>query len=203
MSTETIGLLSGAICTIGTLPYIYRVAQGAIRPQITSWVLWAFIGLALLLTYRSSGAKDNIWPAVAGFINPTAIAILAIWRKGEWTKLGGLDYVCGICGIAALLIWWRVRNDPDMAQYALYLAIFADVCAAGPTFKAAWVTPWEDRPYAWFAFATGVFVSLFAISDYTFANFAYPVYMVIGSTTTALLLLRFRIRTRSPLREWY
>lgn len=202
LNTEIIGLMSGAICMVGPLPYTIRVYQGVIRPQITSWVLWALIGFVLLLTYKSSGATDNIWPAVAGFINPTLIAILAIWRRGEWTRLGMLDYVCGICGAMALLMWMRVRNDPDTAQYALYLAIFADLCAAGPTFKAALLTPEEDRPYGWFIFALGVGLSLFAITDFTFANFAYPVYMTFGSATTALLLSWHRVRHRIPLKEW-
>ena len=75
MSAQTIGLLSGSLVIISIIPYAIRVHQGKIRPVLTSWSLWSLIGLALLLTYRSAGAEDNIWPAVFGFTNPTLITI--------------------------------------------------------------------------------------------------------------------------------
>ena len=202
MSPHQIGLVSLVICMVGPLPYTYRVLQGKIRPQIVSWLLWSFIGLALLLTYRSAGAGDNIWPAVAGFVNPTLIALLALWRRNGWGALLWSDYLCGAAGLASLALWAYVHGDQEAAQYALYLAIFADLCAAIPTIRAAYLTPEEDRPYAWFIWAVGVFISLFAITDYTFTNFAYPVYMIIGASSVALLLARYRIQERCPITEW-
>ena len=70
VSHEEIGLLSGGLVFASILPYGYRTYQGKIRPVPTSWSLWALIGLALLLTYKSSGAVSNAWPALFGFINP-------------------------------------------------------------------------------------------------------------------------------------
>ncbi len=76
MSAEMIGLISGLLVIISAIPYSIRTYQGKIHPNLTSWSLWMLIGLALLLTYKSSGAEANVWPAVFGFISPFFITIL-------------------------------------------------------------------------------------------------------------------------------
>lgn len=88
MSADQIGMLSGALVVVSAIPYIVRVYQGKIETQITSWVLWTLIGFALLVTYKSSGAEANVWPAVFGFTNPFIVMLLTIKRLGRnsWTK---------------------------------------------------------------------------------------------------------------------
>ncbi|MEK7209134.1 MAG: hypothetical protein AAB677_02655, partial [Patescibacteria group bacterium] len=82
MSAETIGLTSGLLVVASVIPYSIRTYQGKVQPNLTSWSLWTLIGLALLLTYKSSGAEANVWPAVFGFTNPLLITIIVLRRHG-------------------------------------------------------------------------------------------------------------------------
>jgi hypothetical protein len=83
MNAEIIGWISGFLVMINVVPYGIRVFQGKIHPNLTSWSLWTIIGLALLLAYKSSGAKANFYPAIFGFTNPFLITLLVLRRQGE------------------------------------------------------------------------------------------------------------------------
>lgn len=195
-------MISGAFVVLSIIPYAIRVYQGKVRPIITSWTLWSVIGLTLLLTYRGSGAEDNVWPAVFGFTNPTLIAIIAFLRKGERAKMDVLDKWCVVlCGVS-LIMWLYMRNDPELVQYALYVAIVADFFAFGPTFNHLRADPNQDRPIPWGVFAFGYGLALFAIPKYTFANCVLPVYMTLGSTFVTVMLATYRIKNKIPIREW-
>ena len=186
---------------LSVIPYMIRIYQRKIQINLVSFSVWSLIGLALLLTYRDSGAGSNVWPAVFGFINPTLITILAVWR-GEKRKTEKWEIVCGIVGIISLMWWGFVRNEASQVQSALYLAILADAGAGAPTVGLLWKNPEKDRPFMWSTFGIGYGLAIFAITDHTFANYALPVYMFIGANFIAGILFVYRIRNRIPLREW-
>jgi len=195
-------MLSGSLVFASIVPYAIRVYQKKIHPVPTSWSLWSLIGLALLLTYRSSGAQANLWPALFGFVNPTLIAILAIRQREQWKRLELWDWACFIFGVISLVAWWFVRQRQELSQYALYLAIVADLCASIPTLVFFKEHPMEDRPFAWLLFGIGYFLALFAITTLTFANVALPLYMAAAGIIAAFLLAIPRIRHKVPLKEW-
>ena len=202
MNPETIKLISAVVCIIGGIPYIIQTYRRNIDPQITSWALWSLIALAILVTYDSASDGASYWVAVVSFINPSIITVMLVMQGGMKRKLNRLDYACIAFGIAAIACWFWMRDNRHLAQYALYLALLVDLCAAVPTIRFVWTDPKEDRPGAWLIFALGMGISLFAVTDYTPANMTYAVYMVLGSTSTALPLVLYRVRHRIPLKEW-
>jgi hypothetical protein len=202
VNSQTIGLLSGGLVLLSIIPYAIRTYDGKIRPVPTSWSLWSLIGLAVLLTYRSAGASANLWPAVFGFINPTLITGLSIWRHEKWKKPNLAERLCFLFGIVSLVLWFFVRRNQELSQYALCVAIAADLCAALPTVKFVWSEPDRDRPFAWVLYGIGYFLALFAVPENTFANLLLPLYMIAISFTVALPLVLYRMRQSVPLREW-
>lgn len=203
MNAQTIGLLSGGLVALSIVPYAFRVYEGKIRPVATSWLLWSLVGFALLLTYQSSGAKANVWPAVFGFTNPTVVVILSVWRRrGQWKKPEFHEKICFAFGFASLFVWFFVRQNQELSQYALYLAIATDLCAAVPTLIFFRQEPTGDRPFAWFLFAAGYFMAIFAITERTLANYILPLYMTVGATIATLFLVIPRIKRGIPIKEW-
>ena len=184
------------------MPYVYGLLKGRNSPEITSWSLWSVIGFSLLLTYKSSGAESNVWPAVFGFTNPIIITVIAVAKRGERRKLSRLDWVCVVLCAVALGMWLMVRADKQMSQYALYLSMFADACAAIPTIALVWKNPMVDRPFAWGMFGIGYSVGLFAVSEWTLSNAILPIYMLVGSWSIMTPLVLIRLKNRVPLKEW-
>ncbi len=202
MSAETIGLVSGLLVVASIIPYSIRTYQGKVHPNLTSFSLWTLIGVALLLTYRSSGAKANVGPAVFGAFNPLLITLLILRRDRAWTRPDRIEVACIVFGVVSLGLWFCVRKSQELSQYALYLAIIADLCAAVPTIVFVWTHPDKDRPFAWGCFAVGYGLAIFAITDRTFANYVLPIYMTLGSSGIAFPLALHRWRQRTPLSEW-
>jgi hypothetical protein len=204
LSTETFGHISGFLVAVCIIPYSIRVWQKKITPEPTSWLLWSILGLALLLTYKDSGAQDNIWPAVFGFTNPILIFLLILVKqKGRLKKITEkTDLFCLIAGLVSLLMWALMRKDPHLVQYALYIAIIADGLAAIPTIISYRNNPIEDRPFAWGLFSVGYGLAIFAINEHTIANYALPLYMFATSMIVTMLLSAFRIKQKIPLKEW-
>ncbi|OGN07306.1 MAG: hypothetical protein A3B86_00945 [Candidatus Yanofskybacteria bacterium RIFCSPHIGHO2_02_FULL_38_22b] len=197
-------MLSGALVVVSVIPYAIRVYQGKIETQITSWVLWALIGFALLVTYKSSGAEANVWPAVFGFTNPFIVMMLTIKRLGRngWIKPDRIEAVCIAICVISLGLWLKLNQVKELVQYALYLAILADICSAIPTFKFVLRNPDKDRPFAWVAFAIAYGLAIFAITNHTPANYILPIWMVIGPLVIAFPMIRFRWHIRAPWKEW-
>ena len=202
MNAQTIGLLSGGLVFLSIIPYAIRTYERKIHPVPTSWSLWTLIGLAVLLTYRSAGAHANAWPAVFGFANPAFIMILSIWRHEKWKKPNLAEWLCFLFGVVSLVMWLFLHQSRELSQYALLVAIVADVCAAVPTIRFVWRQPDRDRPFPWLLFGFGYFLAVFAAPDNTFANWAVPLYMTAITFTVALPLVLYRFRRDIPLREW-
>lgn len=202
MDKEVIGLVSGFIVIVSVIPYAIRTHQAKIRPNPTSWILWTLIGLTLLLTYKSSSAESNVWPAVFGFTNPLLITIFLVKNREKWKKLEGFEIICLIIGLISLSFWSVYYDDRDMAQYALYIAILADACAAIPTVAFVWRFPKDDRPFAWTLFAIGYGLAIFAIPESTISNFILPLYMFFGALFIVLPLILYRLKNNIHFREW-
>jgi hypothetical protein len=203
LNKEIIGLISGLLVIISMIPYALRTYQGKIHPRLTSWSLWTLIGLALLLTYKSSGAGSNIWPAVFGFINPLIVTVIVVIKqRGKLTKLDRLEQVCLILGILSLVMWLGMRQSRTLVQYALYIAIIADSCASIPTIIFVWNNPDKDRPFAWGMFAIAYSLVLFAITEHTFSNYILPIYMFVAAFSIAFPLMIWRVKQKTPLKEW-
>ena len=202
MSSAVIEYASAAVCAVAGVIYIRRAYRREITLQITSWALWSFIGFVVLLTYHSASDEASFWAAVVSFTTPTIVTAILTLEGGHWDTLGWLDYLCIVCSISALIVWLVIRDNRELAQFALYLAIIADLCAAIPTIWSVWRNPEEDRPGAWIFFGVGMGISLFAITDWTPANVTYAVYMMCGSSSVALPLVTYRLRNRIPLAQW-
>lgn len=187
---------------VSIIPYAIRTWQGKIAPNPASWLLWSLIGFLLLLTYQSSGAKANAWPTIFGFANPTLITLILIKKRRTWKKFEWFEYVCCVTGLVSLVMWWWMRSTKELAQWALYVAILADACAAIPTIIWLWRFPDRDRPFAWGLFAVGYGLITFAISENTIANWILPLYMCFMSTLITCFLVRYRWRSNQPITEW-
>lgn len=198
---ELIGRISAFIVFISILPYAYRVIQGKIIPNPVSWFVWCVASFALLANYKSSGAKENAWPAIMGCFNPSLVFLITVF-KGKWEKLQWWDWVCLVLGLVSLGIWYKLGQNLKMAERALYVGIIADAFAAIPTLVVLSRKPYLDRPFAWVAFAIGYAVTMFAIREHTFNNYVLPVYMTLMALCIAYPLIHYRLRKGIPIKNW-
>lgn len=202
MKTELIGWISGALVIISIIPYAIRVAERKIKPVLATWLLWTIIGFALLVTYKSSGAEDNIWPVVFGFTNPFLITCLLFKQGKKLGKISEGEKKCLVIALISIVMWLFLRQDKHLVQFSLYVGMIADLFAAAPTFISLWKNPEDDRPFAWIIFAIGYGLGIFSVKENTFVMYFLPIYMCLGSSSIASILITYRIKKSIPLRKW-
>ncbi len=166
--------------------YIRAMFRGAAKPNRVTWLMWSiapFIGTAAAVY---SGVT---WAAVPVFMmgfSPFLIFIASFFTEKAYWKLGGFDYLCG--GLSALaLLLWVVTMDPDVS---IMLAIVSDAIAAVPTLTKAYRMPQTE---AIWPFLTGIFnstVSLIVAVTWSFAEVAFPIYLLALNLLLVALLAR-------------
>jgi hypothetical protein len=119
-------------------------------------------------------------------VSPFLIFIASFFTEKAYWKLGGFDYLCG--GLSALaLLLWAVTMDPDVS---IMLAIVSDAIAAVPTLTKAYRMPQTE---AIWPFLTGIFnstVSLIVAVTWSFAEVAFPNYLLALNLLLVALLAR-------------
>jgi len=113
---------------------------------------------------------------MAGF-SPLLIFVASFAVEGAHWKLAKMDYGCGLLSILAL-VFWAVTSDPDIA---IVFAILSDALASVPTFTKSWKYPETESAWAYLVGAFGGLTSFLAITAWTFAQYAFPAYLVIVS----------------------
>ncbi len=199
---EIIGKVSGLIVLGSVIPYSIRIYQRKTNPNLMSWAIWSFVGFAILLTYESSGAKDNIWPVIFGFFNPLLVTILILWRGRKREKPNQMELSCIGIATVSIIFWFFVQNSKELSQYANYIAITADACAAIPTILYYFKKPHEDRPFAWVMYAIGYGLAIFAVTEPTIANYALLLYMFFGALFISMPLIFYRVKNKISLKEY-
>ncbi len=199
---EFIGIVSGVLVFASVIPYVVRIIQGKIRPNIIGWSLWTFVGFTLLITYKGSGAESNIYPAFFGFVNPLLVTILSIVKRGTLTRLTRVEWGCVIVCAIALVLYFYASGEKKLVTYALYISLVADSVAAIPTLVQNTKRPQDDRPFAWGMFALAYGLGVFASPDLSVANLILPVYMFLTGGYIAIVLLMYRIKHNIPRTEW-
>ncbi|HEY5383165.1 MAG TPA: hypothetical protein VIJ88_01255 [Candidatus Paceibacterota bacterium] len=202
MGTQEIGMISGSLVVVSVIPYAIRTYQGKIMPNLTSWGLWSVIAVAILLTYRESGAKDNVWPAIFGVTNPILVTVIAIWRRSKLEPMTRWEKLSAVGCILSLVLWFALRGNKGLSQFALYLAILADLCAYVPTYIFVRVHPESDRPGPWILFGIAYGLGAFAATDSSVSNYVLPVYMFFGALGASIPLIRYRVKAKVPIAEW-
>jgi len=195
------GVLSAVIVLASYPVYGLRVWQRKITPNIASWTIFVIISIGIFLSYASSGAKENSLVTIGPLVGCSAILVLTLIRSKE-KRLSILDWTCLILGLIAIVFWFLTKQNPSLVQYALYLALFADLIGLIPTIVFLSKHPEEDRPAMWLIFSVGYFFSMFAIKENTFANWILPLFMVIVPSFIWIPLIKYRLKNNIPVKEW-
>jgi len=171
---EVLGIIAGVLSFIAYFPYIYSIFKGKTKPSRSSWWIWSFVGLLILLSYYEVGARNTIWIPLVFFICPLIIAILSIWF-GEGKKLNKLDKIC-ILGVLISLIPWFVFKS---AHVTLFINIFIDFLGFLPTFQKTYQNTESEDGTTWILFFVASILNIIALENYGFSIMLYPAYMII------------------------
>lgn len=159
----------------GGLIYLYLTLKGRIKPNKVTWFLWALapmLGFAAEI-YQGVGVESALTFSI-GFGPLLVFTGSFVNKKAVW-KISSLDIICGALSLLGLFLWLTTR----IGNIAILFALLADFLAAVPTIRKSYFFPETESGLAYLLGSMGGLLTLFSISKWNFASYAFPVYILI------------------------
>ncbi|MCX6720542.1 MAG: hypothetical protein NTW11_01945 [Candidatus Staskawiczbacteria bacterium] len=172
---ELLVILGVTINIIGTLPYLFGVIGGHVKPNKVSWLLWGMGPMIAGSAALVSGVGWSALPVFFSGIIPVSIFFVSLFVKRAYWKLESFDYWCGFFSLVAL-VSWGITKDPVLA---IIFALIGDIFASVPTIKKAWVYPETESSLTYIAGAFSALTSLATITAWNFSSYAFPIYLFL------------------------
>lgn len=186
LSKATFGILSSLAILIGGLPYLNDIRLKRIKPHVLSWLGWGFITAIGAFAMLAEGSTWAVALVFANTVMCTLIALAAIiTRTGVWST-GIQDFVFFGVGLLGIILWQTL----DLPILALICAILADLSFGVPTIIKTFRDPSTETPFAWVMSVVGEIFGLLALSNLSFHEVAYPIYLFIYDSSVVLIIYK-------------
>lgn len=174
---------------IGSFSYIVETIKGKIKPNRVSWFLWALSPLIAFFAEINQGVGiQSLITFSVGFV-PLLVFIASFVNKKSVWKLQAFDFICGALSIIGLILWQLTK----VGNIAIVFSILSDGLAAVPTVVKSYTNP-DSENYIVYLFTTfNAIITLMTINIWNFANYAFPVYILILDVLL-VVLIKFRPR---------
>lgn len=175
------GQIATFLIIIAYLPYIISILKNKTEPSKTTWFILFLIGLITFFAYKGVGAHATLGVALANVIGPFIIFILAL-KFSDWKNKGDFKYL--IISVVAIVLW-QIYDSPLIG---LIFNLLADFIAFTPTMVKSYLSPKTESLLAWCLFTVGNIINLFAIEQWEFGIFIYPIYILVVEGIVVILL---------------
>ena len=189
-------ILGAFITVTGNGVYAVDTVRGNTQPNRVSWTLWM---LAPLIGFAAEVSQhvglQSLLTFAIGF-GPLLVVCASFLDPKAYARVTPFDIGCGALSLVALVAWAITGTG----EVAIFFAIMSDLFGAVPTVRKAYRDPESEHAVAFLGGVVGSVITLLTItsSDWTFASWGFPVYVIVVSGTIAALILRPRL-TRSAV----
>ena len=191
---------SGALMTVGVIPYVIKTYKNKANPNLTSNILWCLMNITFTVTYLASGEKaESIYGVMSGILNTLIIISLLLIKHKRTFSPNRLEKVCIFLCAVILTVWavfhfLHLHQTKEVMQIALFLSILADIPASIPQLIDSWKTPEKDHPLGWIIVTGAYGISIFTVTTNTIAGYSLPMYMFVACFLITLPLVTYQIK---------
>jgi hypothetical protein len=189
-------ILGALISFTGGINYLVHTLRGKTSPNRVTWLMWALAPLiAFSAEIRSGVGLIALTTFMAGFMPLLIFIATFIGRHAVW-ELTRFDLTCGALSLVGLGLWLLSGEG----TVAIVFSIVADGLAAIPTLRKSYTHPASE---SWFGFATAATnagITLLTITVWSFANYGFPLYLLLLCVTLTVLI-KFEIGPRLRVRS--
>jgi hypothetical protein len=184
-------VLGAGINLLGSAGYIWDTLKGRTKPNRVSWGLWAVSPLVAFAAELTQGVKLQSLMTLSSGLVPLAVFVVSFADRKAYWKIKRFDWYCA--GLSVLsLVMWLITGEGNIA---ILFAIGADVLACVPTLAKSYTDPQTESASAFVAGTVASALTLLTISDWTFAHYAFPAYLLVANAAIAATIL---VRGRRP-----
>lgn len=181
-----------ALTILAFFPYIRSILKGETKPHVFSWVIWGITTFIVFLAQLADRGGAGAWPIGVSGLTSIYIAFLAYTKKSDNT-ITKIDWLFFILAIASLPVWYLTSNP----LLAVVILTAADVLGFGPTFRKAYIRPFEEQLMFFVIMTLRNLISITALEHYSMTTVLFPA--VIAATCLifiAMVIHRRRTLTR-------
>jgi hypothetical protein len=181
-------IIGTLVSAAGEVAYLIDTIRGRVKPNRVSFSLWSFASFIAFFAQIKQGVGLESFMTFSMGVLPFMIVIASFVNKeAEW-KATKFDLTCGLLSTAGLVLWTITK----VGNVAIFFSIVADGLAAIPTVVKAYKYPETEIAWPWLATSIGVILTLLTLTDLTFANSGFIMYILIVDTLI-FMLVQFKI----------
>ena len=158
--------------------YIFDIFKGKARPNPISWFCWGLAPLIAAVAQIMSGVGSVAVVTLALGIGPMTVFIVSLFKSRDRTHFTTSNIACGILALVGIVLWY-ISTNPLMA---ISFSIFADFAGAIPTVRKCYSDPSSEPFVPYMLSIIAMALTFLTIKHWTYANFAYPVYITMINT---------------------
>ena len=183
-------ILAAVVAVTGSAGYALDTLRGRTEPNRVSWSLWAVAPLIAFAAELSEGVGVKSLLTFSVGFGPALVVIASFLDERAYARVTRVDVACGVLSVAALAMW-AITGKGDVA---IAFSILSDFFAAIPTLAKARREPGSESPKAFVGGVLGAAITLLTIpgSDWVFASFGFPLYILLIDATLLTLIRRPR-----------
>lgn len=168
-------IIGAVLNLIGSIGYVIDTLKGKVKPNRVSFALWAFAPLIAFGAQINQGVGlQSLMTFMVGF-GPLLVFVASFANKKAVWQLTRFDYICGGLSLIGLALWLITQEG----NIAILFAIMADGLAAIPTVVKSYQAPETENGWLFLLGAISAGITLLTIDDWTFAHWAFPVYILL------------------------
>jgi len=189
-------IIGTLISAAGSVAYLIDTIRGRVKPNRVSFLLWAIAPfIAFFAQIKQGVGSESLMTFSTGFLPLVIFVATFVNKEAEW-RLTKFDVTCGLLSMAGLILWMITK----VGNVAIFFSIVADGLAAIPTVVKAYAYPETEIAWPWLATSIGVILTLMTLTNLTFANSGFIIYIFM-SDTLIFLLVQFRIGEKSKKQQ--
>jgi len=191
MHKEFFSAVAIALTLIAFLPYIRSILQNETKPHVFSWLIWGSTTFVVFLAQLADKGGAGAWPIGVSGIITIYIAALAYMKKSDIT-ITRTDWMFFLLAMTALPLWY-LTADP---LWAVVILTTVDVLGFGPTFRKAYLHPYEEQLKLYVIIATRNLIAILALEHYSQTTVLFPAALAAACLLFILMVVyRRQIQT--------
>lgn len=185
--------ISIILTLVAIIPYIRDILRGKTKPNIVSWLTWSILtGIATAAAWSGGEKVAAIFTGVATLETLLVVVLGIKFGKFKYTQF---DIVCQVAALVGIVIW-QLFDSPAIGVLA---AVIVDFIGGLPTFRHAWIKPFEET---WQTFALAAASSVFAIlalETFNWVNLPFMIYLLAANSLLVVFVLVRRPQLQRPI----
>jgi hypothetical protein len=135
-------------------------------------MLAPFIGVFFQL---KAGAGLSVIPVFMAGFGPLIIIVVSLFRRNSVWKITGLDIICGILALMALILYIFAHN----LGISIIFAILSDALGGIPTVVKSWKFPNTETGAMYLIGILNNTIGLLIIKNWIFSIYSFNAYLII------------------------